>query len=606
MPQLSSTLGRVSYLTLVLGLALGPALVPALDLAAQSRGGELPLNVGPKDIPRLLKATAHVRELSEEALRAMVPQQSGLQYVDCPNCTAGNQERQLSWDPAEPNKVTCDYCGHGYPSEKYPMSESLTVHNPRGELVSFPYWENAEGYRHFFQARRDDEVRKYLASRTSDLAKLYVATQDKAHARRAAVILDQFAQVFPGWCYHFDYPFRQKEIYDGDVSPDQFLAGYRTARWTWWAYSDIPQPLVEAFDWVRDSGALEELSQELGVDVAKRIEQDLFRNAAEQVLANPEPLTNMSPNAWISLIKLGRVLGEPHYVHEPVRRLKALLESKFLYDGMWYEGAPSYARMTVGGLQGVLDVLEGYSDPAGYVDPQDGSRFEQLDATQISPILSRARTTLEQMVLPNGRLVPVHDTWAENRLNRGTEATKPYLIPALGHACLGGGSGANQTQFHLTWSGGYGHSHADNLSLLLFAQGREMLSDLGYSHTAYRSWTLATAAHNTVVIDGQNQSMGGVQSPSDGRLLLCELQDPQVQVVSADGSRAYEGLAKTYRRTLVVVDAGQGQRYAVDVFDVLGGQTHDYFLHGDADQPTSLTTTLPLAPLATLLPPGFD
>ncbi|MCA9134115.1 MAG: hypothetical protein KDA45_13200, partial [Planctomycetales bacterium] len=57
---------------------------------------------------------------------------------------------------------------------------------------------------------------------------------------------------------------------------------------------------------------------------------------------------------------------------------------------------------------------------------------------------------------------------------------------------------------------------------------------------------------------------------------------------------------------LVVVDAGQGQRYAVDVFDVLGGQTHDYFLHGDADQPTSLATTLPLAPLATLLPPGFD
>ena len=36
-------------------------------------------------------------------------------------------------------------------------------------------------------------------------------------------------------------------------------------------------------------------------------------------------------------------------------------------------------------------------------------------------------------------------------------------------------------------------------------------------------------------------------------------------------------------RTLVVVDAGAGRRYAVDLFEVEGGRTHDYFLHGDAD-----------------------
>src|SRR5207302_370679 len=56
----------------------------------------------------------------------------------------------------------------------------------------------------------------------------------------------------------------------------------------------------------------------------------------------------------------------------------------------------------------------------------------------------------------------------------------------------------------------------------------------------------------------------------------------------------------------VVVDAGEGRRYAVDLFEVQGGHTHDYFLHGDADAPSSVSADLKLEPMPTLLPPGFD
>jgi hypothetical protein len=172
---------------------------------------------------------------------------------------------------------------------------------------------------------------------------------------------------------------------------------------------------------------------------------------------------------------------------------------------------------------------------------------------------------------------------------------------------LGGGAGEAQTQAHLTWSGGYGHQHADNLSLLLYASGREMLSDLGYTHTAYRSWTLATAAHNTVVIDGENQASGGRESePSDGALRWFDARHPGVQVVSAEANRSYPGKAKVYRRTLIAVDAGRNRRYVIDVFEVEGGRTHDYFLHGDADAPGSVETELKLEPLASLLPDGFQ
>ncbi len=580
-------------------------LLFTVSLFHKAAASEFPPPVSTSDIPRLMNATAYVRGLSEDALIALVPDQSGLRFIDCPNCTGGHQENQLIWKPESPDQIACRYCGHQYPSEVYPATESVTVRNPHGESVQFPYWADSGGYRHFFSARRDDLVRDYLADRTRELALLYAVTEDPSYARRAAILLDRFAQVFPGWCYHFDYPFQQKEIYDGDVSPAQFRPGYRTARWNWWAYSDIPVPLVEAYDWIRDSSVFAQLTTERGIDTAMRIEQDLIRNAAEQVLANPEPYTNMSPTAWRALVLSGRVLKEPRYVHEVVRRLRTFVDTQFFYDGAWPEGSPDYAAQTVGGLERVLSLLRGYSDPADYSDAVDGGRFDQLDLAVSLPAMKQAREAQMKMRLPDGRSVPVHDTWSTSR--RGSlKSTSPWLLPALGHACLGGGTDRHQTQLHLTWSGGYGHSHADNLSILLFAHQCELLSDLGYSHTAYRSWTLATAAHNTVVIDGRNQSLGGRQAPTDGRLLFCDISNPRIQVVSADGTRGYAGLASVYQRTMILVKADEDHHYAVDLFEVEGGRTHDYFLHGDADHVGTVTTELPLAQLPTLLPSGFN
>jgi hypothetical protein len=54
--------------------------------------------------------------------------------------------------------------------------------------------------------------------------------------------------------------------------------GFRTARWNWWAYGHVPTPW-QTYDWVRESGGLTP-------QMAERIERDLFRNVAGQVLAN--------------------------------------------------------------------------------------------------------------------------------------------------------------------------------------------------------------------------------------------------------------------------------------------------------------------------------
>lgn len=552
-------------------------------------------------IASLLESTKFIRSLTEQQAIELVPRQSGLHYVDCPHCDRGRQENQLQWFPERPNHIECRYCAHRFPSPLYPDHEKLEVNTPLGNKAWYPYWTDQSGYRHFFQAKRDDLIRNYLAQQTRDLAQLYTLNRDEHAARRSAILLFRFAEVFPDWCFHYDYPFRQKEIFEGVVKPSQFRAGYRTARWTWWAYSDVPIPLVQAYEQLLDSNAFRQLSKERGVDVSQKIENDLIRNACDQVMANDDQLTNMSPTAWRGLITAGKAIREPTYIHEPVRRLKNLVEKQFFYDGVWCEGSPDYARQSVGGLEQVLDQLRNYSDPKGYVDPIDGANFQNLDLGNDLKLLKLAKESLSKLRLPNGRLVPVHDTWSTSRRDT-IDRTRPFLLPALGHACLGGGTRNQQSQFHMTWSGGYGHSHGDNLSLLLFANGREQLSDIGYTHTAYRSWTLATASHNTVVIDGINQELGNRENPTDGSLLLFDIASDRIQVARASGERAYPGLATQYERTVLAVKIDNNRYYAVDLFEVAGGKQHDYWLHGDADQETRVDREGLWNPLETLLP----
>ena len=551
-------------------------LLGALGAASviRARGAVFAAGVSSRDVARLTAATKFARELDDDELRKLVPLQSGLHFVGCANCRSGRQEEQLDWSPEHPAEIFCRYCRHRYPSAKYPMDLAVTVRNPRGEEQRYPYWADATGYRYFFAARRDDLVRAYLATAAHDLALLYAAAGDTAHAARAALILTRFAEVFPGWCYHYDYPFRQKVINSGEVAHENFLPNFRTARWTWWAYMDLPRELLQAYDWISSAGVLDAAAR-------YRIETDLFRNAAEQVLGNREDFSNMSPTAWCSLVMLGRVIGEPRYVDEPKKRLAEFITSRFYYDGAWLEGTPSYHAQSIGGLKAVLDALG-----------------EQESAF---PALQQSRSTLMRMRLPDGRFVPVHDTWWFDR-RAPIERSEPYLLPALGHGCLGAG----KSQLHLTWAGGYGHQHYDNLSVILFAQGRESLSDIGYTHTRYRAWAEATASHNTVVVDGTNQAPGSISAPTDGSLRWFDCGNPLVQAMSADGTRAYSGKVSTYRRTMFFIDAGEERYYAVDVFEVEGGRVHDYFLHGDADAASSVNAALELKPLPTLLPEGIE
>ncbi len=571
----------------------------------------MPISVNPDDLDAYRQRVQPLLDLSEEQMLEIIPEQSGLYFCDCPNCEQGRQEGQFSrkevytpWSPEDPLVMRCSYCGHEYPSNEYPMEGVLEVTDPAGNTDRYPYWENADGYRHYFGARIDYHRIRYMERAANSLARMYLITGDDSYARRAALIMHRFAEVYPGYCYHFDYPFREKIIYEGDVDPEDFRGGFRTARWTWWAYMDIPTLLIEAWDQIADTEAVAALDAEIDGDLRAEIE-GFFHTAARQVMANRDDLGNMSPGMWADLIHAGRVLGEPEYVHTAMGRLERLMTLRFFYDGSWEEGAPSYHSQVVGNLDGVFRVSSGYSDPEGYAHPETGRRFDNLDIPDAFAVVSRARAFLDMMRLPNGRLVPVHDTWSTNRRS-ARQQSEGFLLPALGHACLGRGSGESQFQAHMTWSPGLGHRHYDGLSLLLFANGQELLSDLGYTHTRGRAWTLVSASHNTVLVDLENQV---ADATTYGSLRYFDITEPDCQIVSVDNPEVYPDRVTTYRRTLASVAIDDERTYLIDRFQVEGGEQHDYFLHGCADEPQTIGVVqaeeIGMQPLDTLLPDGF-
>ncbi len=539
---------------------------------------------------------APLLEMSDQELAALVPERNGFRFCDCPNCEMGTQQGQLVWAGLEaPDKVKCKFCGMVFPNEQYPEDKTITALNPRGETVTYHYYENEDG-RHFFSGRARYDRKHWLARRAYELAKLAYISKDPAHERKAIALLDAFGKKYPGWCVMYDLTRGDSKPLDSyPEKPHPYWGGI----WSRWHYGDVPTDLIRAYDLVYYSDEWEKLSAEKGLDVRKRLEDEVFRASVEFLKGYEEHLSNMSPTLYRGFIIAGRVLAEPDYVHDALDRFSQLLRTQFLFDGMWKEGTISYHRQTIGGLRAIMSLAKGYSDPEGYTWPQDGSQFKDLDLEEQFPFVGKVMAADSALVFPNKRIVAVHDAWG---LSSYTPELPPQttLLSAMEHCCLHRGEGDNQMQARLHFAPGYGHKHADDLSLIVWAKGRELLSDLGYTHTAYRRWATSTPAHNTVVVDEANQQTSGERC----NLLLFDSGAGPVQAVEVTGTACYPDITTTYRRQIMLVDVSPTQAYVVDVFRVAGGSQHDWFLHGSADYDQTATVSLDLKPVeGTLLGP---
>lgn len=128
------------------------------------------------------------------------------------------------------------------------------------------------------------------------------------------------------------------------------------------------------------------------------------------------------------------------------------------------------------------------------------------------------------------------------------------------------------------------HGHPDKLGIELFANGLKWIgnegSPVGYHCQQHWEYFRTTLAHNTVVVDFQDQHF--VRAGDDvyqdldytGELIACELEGSP-KTVSASVNWVYEGVE--YKRNLSIDSNGLR-----DLFELVSDKVHtyDYILHG--------------------------
>lgn len=553
------------------------------------------------------ESVAHIMEMSEDELVRYVPPQSpvGRRKNYCPACGKG----KLAWvGPDDWDRVKCTRCLTVFPNDDYPAERRHAIGSPLGKPVIFRYYRDKKGFNHFFEALTYGPKRDRMMEFGLALAGAYHVTRAAEYALRAALILDRLATVFPHWCMR------------NGAHPHIYLLcdGWHSAtgkfdRWNGRWMFGVPYECISSYepiyDMIYESEELDLLSEERKYDVRRHIERNLFyENVAVFISAAPPvgPVGDIEHLSVIGAIRRAWVLNDPRLIH----RCFAWAESrvaKFSRDGTYGPRIGGGGEVRPG-LEKVMAALAGWTDPPdGKSNEWGHPRFVDFDAARYFPILEKLGRAAGTVALPNGLASPIHGTEvvkiAEARPGRCG------ILPGWGHAVLGAGSERLAVQSHLHFSGDSGDGYRDNLGTMLYAFGRELLSDVGAHDPAGggqgEQSAHHTVGHSTVVIDRRSQAPGNSRNRrrfTDGDLLMFVPTLPGLSVVEARGERGYPGSAHgvpravVYNRMQILVSVDAQRPYVVDVFRVAGGSVHDYVLHGSCEGPMEADTTLPLAP----------
>ena len=512
-------------------------------------------------------------------------------------CPTGDEAR-LVWRPDDPDRIWCPR-GHTVdPFALYPRTGTIEITGPRGDTQEYPYHDAPDGKRIYLYGEYMDSLRVYyLIEAAKTLGMLYRITGDEQYAARAAAILYDFGCAVPHWPKTHRgrpgiaegdrlRPVREYPVYAG-IWYDKYHTGIRHVG-----------DLAQGYDFVVNAPvweALDRLAE--GGDARCVVEADLFLYSVQDAIlydvyySHPdEALSNYIPYQAQGLILIGRGAGMPELIHYSYWKLREMVLKTLMADYVFPESM-SYARQHIYGIKRAAEYGEGYSDPPGFASSIDGRRFDGLDNRTELPQLYRAIETLDTMGYPDGTYMMVHDTYS--KLTGGghpdPQDGRPLIYPAFGHAVLGRGvlEKGHPIQAHLHYSGNWGHDHHDMLNFALWAYTDELIADIGYTWT-YRMFATVASGHNLVVVDRETQKRVSVA----GDLIGWHPAENGVQVVEASGAMAYPQ-CRTYQRALFLIPLGEADNVVVDIFQVEGGEVHEWMAQGSCSTDQTLSVSVP-------------
>ena len=486
-----------------------------------------------------------------------------------------------------------------------------------------------------------------------NLSQAYLLTGNPGYARKAVVLLDRVADLYPG----FDFK-TQAVMYEGPASD-----GYVS---TWHDACEETRQLALAYDQVReiigrDAGLRSFLglqAEKYGLENPKRSAGDIRRNIEDRILrdaiANSAKIRSNYPRTETALAIIHTVLGWPANRPEVKSMIDAMVAKATAVDGVTGEkGMAAYAASTIANLAYVLalfDRLEtGFLEDmlarhpslrnayrfhydtwfGGHNYPEIGdsgnfgrrqTRFAGANFLR-DPFLPSMFTFFWRLYELTGDPAYVRVLYSENGgttdglpfdllgpepvefqrrvaeviARHGAGIRGPSFNKERWHlAFLRSGNGADERAVWLDYDTGGRHGHADAMNIGLFAKGLDLMPDLGYPPVQYGGgWAGPKALWYRRAAAHNTVVIDGKdqKQTSPGTIGGRTTLWSLGEAIQAIRVSAPEaGEAERYERTVALVDISPADSYVLDVFRVAGGRDHARFMRGHFG---SLTTSGP-------------
>ncbi|MDA0745733.1 MAG: heparinase II/III family protein, partial [bacterium] len=476
------------------------------------------------------------------------------------------------------------------------------------------------------------------------LALAYVFTGDVKYAHKAGLLLNRLAEVY-GRLRGIKEGY---EAYDKSKDPIRGYVGEASGREQFFlnrvalVYDLVFEAMGKDEELVRFFEARGEADYDGdGRATVEDIHYNMHRNLfayAYEFLDRTLPLAggDFLTSSLYTLLTVGACLENGTMIRQALEAptgLYNVMGNSFFRDGKFWYDSISYG---VGNIRGALDAAEwtlGFSDGMNFEEPMDLYHDPRF---RLKEMMAFAREVDCDGRLPmigdtsGGRKRQLHTPYAlvdEVGYLRLPEAREVYgqrilvgtggdpdagrkdgelfllfhvepwedgreIIPAQMESVIFHDSGfcvlrageSQESRRHLVLNygkGNRGHGHRDKLAVNLMAHGYDFSADLGYPPSwvapKISGWETHTVSHFTVMVDGENQEFatGSLHTFVPG---------PWVRLADASATPAYPGRATEYRRAVALIPVDDERSYMVDLFRVVGGETHDYNFHSLAGE----------------------
>jgi hypothetical protein len=438
-------------------------------------------------------------------------------------------------------------------------------------------------------------IHNQLGLDIANLGTVYALTGEPAYGEFAKRILLAYADAYPNYAIGARPTFRHSP----SRAFDQILGD---ATWI--------IPVARGYDLIHDLPSIT-------AEERARIEDGLFRTAGRLIISNHallEAPTNWSAICTSALLTIGFAIDDRGFVDTALYGIKGtadkptggLLDRHFSakaidVDGMWGEGAIHYQFMAMQALvldaevlwhhgmdlwrhrDGVLKRL--FDSPLQFAYPDltapatndtshgsivghDAFLYEYAYRRYRDPAYLAILDQCGRHLATNFQEFPVSVLYDRDRQARGEAVEcKSVNFFGVGMGILRTTTESGTSSLLLKTSPNRSHGHPDKLGIDLYAFNDQLAMDPGvvwYEQPLYRQWFHTTLAHNTLVVDEQDQVM------SDGQQLVYA-PGTDLGMMRGSANAAYPGV--TMDRSLFLTP-----EYVADLFAAFGRLPRTYDL----------------------------